>query len=73
MGEAVEANWTSEEDKAVHHEKQPSRNQASLGSAAGRLLLSSRILTSRIEITYSSNLQTQELNDLLEKSRNEVK
>lgn len=65
MGEAVEANWTSEEDKAVHREKQPSRNQASLGSAAGRLLLTSRILTSRTEITYSSNLQIQELMNCL--------
>lgn len=41
--------------------KQPSRNQASLDSAVGGLLLTNRILTSGIEITYSTNLQTQEL------------
>lgn len=61
MGEAVGGNRTLEDDKAVHPEKQPSRSQASLDSAVEGLLLTNRILPSRIEITHSTNLQTQEL------------
>lgn len=61
MGEGIGGNWTSEEDKAVHYEKQPSRSQASLDSEIGGFLLTNRILTSRIEIAYSTNLQTQKL------------